>query len=929
MSDVRLISPLLENYSVGDDPITSHNGVSCYPALREGTDDRYIVKVISIPATSVQLDAFLISGVYPNRETALAYFNNLANGVIHEAEVLNHLAKLEGFLPLAGWQIVPTETFSGYEVYLLSTYKSSLKRTTRKNGITHLGAVNLALDLCAALATARNSGCIYVDLKPENVFLGDDGRFRIGDIGFVPISCLKYATLDDRYRSDYTAPELSDPLAPLSENMDVYALGRILHCIYNSGKFENAASTQELTPPAYADEELSAIIMKACAVNPEERWQTPTEMGQALVDYMQKNSVNDTPIIPVPEEELSADEENPVSEEAASDDTANPEQITSEEKEASDLLEEDAAFLELADNLEADENINLDDIISQADDVISHEVTPVNIVTEPIEIKVPEIVPEITPPSETEDSPITEKEETETVPKEKPARRSSASHKNKESGAWKKVVGWVAAAAILCGGLFYGYKTYYLQPVSSISVDVKATSATITLKTDIPSDQLQIVCSDTYGKSQTVDVVDHAAQISSLNPGTQYQAKAIIKGFHKIDGPSEINFGTPSATAIVGLSVVNGSEEGSAIVMFSVDGPESSGWTLHYTPTGGAEKTLPFTGHTVSVSGLELDKTYSFVLTSNDDLMLTGESSIEFTPKKLILAQNLQANVKDGVLNVSWQAPEGTEVSEWTVQCTDGKEYGQVLKTHTNEAQFGEIQQDSAYTVSVIAKDMTLATSITVNTNPLQCDNFRIEEISATEIRLAWDAPADTQWVVKYQVDELVASISTQENSAVIQNIIPGAVYNISLLNEAGEPASETLMARPERDGTFDAHGVSADDVIIYMCHTPDYEFSTYSEVPDYYFTTSYASGDKASYLMYASDGLYDSDDELTVVFSVRTKSHELVAYEGAKYTWNDMWDSYYYAVNLNCLPEAVGSYYMDIFFDGAYLNTIYFEITD
>lgn len=38
--------------------------------------------------------------------------------------------------------------------------------------------------------------------------------------------------------------------------------------------------------------------MKTCAPRPEDRFQTPAELKQALVYYMQRNEVSDTLIVP-------------------------------------------------------------------------------------------------------------------------------------------------------------------------------------------------------------------------------------------------------------------------------------------------------------------------------------------------------------------------------------------------------------------------------------------------------------------------------------------------------------------------------------------------------------------------------------------------------------------------------------------------------
>ena len=41
MSDPKLISPLLDHFAIGG-AISDHDGVRCYPAMREESDDKYI-----------------------------------------------------------------------------------------------------------------------------------------------------------------------------------------------------------------------------------------------------------------------------------------------------------------------------------------------------------------------------------------------------------------------------------------------------------------------------------------------------------------------------------------------------------------------------------------------------------------------------------------------------------------------------------------------------------------------------------------------------------------------------------------------------------------------------------------------------------------------------------------------------------------------
>ena len=53
MSELKLISPMLDNFVMGE-PMSDHHAVRCCPAMQNDSDERYIVKIISIPASQAQ-----------------------------------------------------------------------------------------------------------------------------------------------------------------------------------------------------------------------------------------------------------------------------------------------------------------------------------------------------------------------------------------------------------------------------------------------------------------------------------------------------------------------------------------------------------------------------------------------------------------------------------------------------------------------------------------------------------------------------------------------------------------------------------------------------------------------------------------------------------------------------------------------------------
>lgn len=296
MPEQLTVSPLLDGFTVGS-PVGDRYGVSCYPAVRGDSQRKYIVKVISVPASQTQLDALLITGAYKDSAQAAEYYRTVAEDIVQETELLKKLSRLEGFVPYEGCQMEPMQKNRiGYQVFLLSGFRLSLERYMHRHTVSHLEAVNLGIDLCTALAACRNAGMLYADLKPSNVFISNKKEYKIGDLGFVPLDSLKFTPMPEKFRSNYTAPELLDDLAVLNETADTYSAGLILYQIFNNGQLP-ADLTKPLPAPATADEEMTGILQKACDPDLAKRWENPSQMRQALIDYMQRNTINNVPIM--------------------------------------------------------------------------------------------------------------------------------------------------------------------------------------------------------------------------------------------------------------------------------------------------------------------------------------------------------------------------------------------------------------------------------------------------------------------------------------------------------------------------------------------------------------------------------------------------------------------------------------------------------
>ncbi len=915
------------------DPISDHDGVRCCPAMRENSDEKYIVKIISVPSSQRQLDALLLTGAYPDAASATEYFRQQADGIIKEAEVLKELSKLQGFVPYEGWQVVPMDGDRlGYEVYLLSPYRRTLEKYLKSHTMTHLGAVNLALDLCAALSICRRAGFMFIDLKPSNIFLMGDREYRIGDLGFTLIDKLKFNSLPSKYRSPYTAQELHDDLATLNPTADIYSVGMILYQIYNEGQlpFEAQAPSTALPTPLNADYEMAEIIHKAIDPNPRKRWQTPIEMGQALVSYMQRNQVNDIPIVPPT---VGHDVAGDVAQDAAVNtprvqghgELAFMQALASDET-APDALSGD-------DLIGGQTSAEVSDMLAQADELLARQMPDLVIVHEAPEIRLPEpeeaeaVAPAEPEPETLKQPPVltreAEDEDNDLIAPQKPQVKKK----------WIATLVLLLVLALACYGGLRFYQDYYLLPIEGMQIDGKEDTISVFLRTEIDETLLTVVCTDTYGNTLTTPVVDGHAEFIGLTPGTMYKITVEVDGFHALTGVEPCSYTTAEQTKISGFTAKTGTEDGSVVLDFSVDGRQTQDWMIEYTAEDEEPKSVSFTGHTVTINGLSVGKTYTFDLVAPaEELWILGDTSVQYTASKILLAQNLTiTGCVDGVLTAQWELPADIAVDSWTVRCYSDAGYDETIITSGTSAAFEGIEADRAYTVEVTADGMTQNVRAYVSANPATVTKINVEASQEDDsLHIGWEfegtAP-DGGWLLLYTIDgsDTHAVISCQEPSAVIAHRIPGANYEFTIQAADG---STVFRGRSKysslETAPFAGHGVKAKDISASLLPTPEDPNWSHESIKDEDYTSKHQPGSKVSMMIYSSERPDASNEEVNVLFVIRDDQGGVVMelVNHAAFTWNKLFPnrSRYCTLDIPAIPKLPGQYSVEVYFNNRLL---------
>lgn len=965
MSELNQAPHIPEGFSMGE-AIASHDGVVCYPAMQNGSDDKYIVKNISVPASGVQLAALQLTGACATREDALAYYKDRAQEILQEARILSDLSKLEGFVPYCSTELTPKPEGDGFDVTLVAPYRLSLEQIFQEQIMTHQGIIDLAMDLCSALAACRRAGYMYIDLKPSNIFYTEDLEYRIGDLGFAALSSLRFASLPDKYHGVYTAPEIVDAFSQLNLTMDVYALGLILYQAYNGGTLpmDGGAPAQPLMPPVYADYEMAEIILTACHPDQSKRWADPTLLGQALVQYMQRNGVQEGPIIPPPvtTPELDVGEEF-LPEEAVSDqedwssipelafmqelvdDDTTPSPETAPDISAAELDEETSQILAMADELIAHE---------LPDPVVQPE-APALVIPEPIVISEPEIQA-----PEEEDAPASEapqaaSEQTAAQEPETPAVMDAAEAGPAEPAAPEqppvestpapetapeekipnprrkrivKLIVSVVVILLLAALIFTGYRHYqqtYFKTVDELVVTGTVDTITVTIRTDADPALLKVTCSDTYGNSLTGQFVDGKAVFTGLTPQTRYTIRVSIAAGYQLSGTVSDSFTTASQTKVEDLTIGIGPADGSAFLCFQVSGVECDEWILTWSAPGLEAQSTSFAGHSVTVYDLMIGCEYTFLLSAGDGSNVVGQTEVTYTAQAVIRAQDpVISACGDGILTVVWALPDGADAVEWTVRCYNEAGYDETITTSDCTCTFEITDHDVPYTVEICAVGMTQGVTVSIGADPINITNFTFEldDSGALLFRFAFTGSApESGWHVCWSCDGSAMQTLDVEEAQVSLPFIPGGDYTVSLTPVDGRAifGHSHSFSVPQAEN-FTGYGISLNNLQFMMCATPGTDDWTWDQIVQDAYKTTFLTGEQAGFVVWCDTEMEMAEENVQIQFVLQDADGKLLDHASVSVLWSELWHQSFCELTLPNMPEAPGNYCLWIYFDGMFV---------
>ena len=263
-----------------------------------GITIRSALKVMRIPTSQAEVRSALSEGMDPDSVTTM--YKQIVDDLVKEIAILSSLKSHPNIVRYEDHKVEKQEDGIGWDILIRMELLMPLNDYLLKHAMPESEVARLGRELGSAIAFCEEKGLIHRDIKPENTFVDELGHFKLGDFGIARTAEKTTGTMSQKGTPPYMAPEVFLG-KPYGRTVDIYSLGMMMYKLLNHGRLpfypldkkvisyddRQEAQSRRLRGEAFprptdASEKIASVIMKACAYNAKDRYQTGREFLQAL-----------------------------------------------------------------------------------------------------------------------------------------------------------------------------------------------------------------------------------------------------------------------------------------------------------------------------------------------------------------------------------------------------------------------------------------------------------------------------------------------------------------------------------------------------------------------------------------------------------------------------------------------------------------------
>lgn len=274
--------------------IGTGNYGSVYEIERDllGKKERAALKVVSIPQSESDVDELYSNGY--DEEDIAKRFQTYLEDIVREYQLMSELKGHTNIVYCDDIQYIPKETDFGWDVYIKMELLTPLTKALGQIA-TEADVIRLGMDMCNALIICEGRNILHRDIKPQNIFISQDGNYKLGDFGIAKmVEKTSGGTKIGAY--NFMAPEVFN-YEPYGQAADLYSLGLVMHWLLNENRIpflplppeipssdeinrarKRRYQGEKLPAPVHGSDMLKQIVLKACEFNPKQRFSSAQEM---------------------------------------------------------------------------------------------------------------------------------------------------------------------------------------------------------------------------------------------------------------------------------------------------------------------------------------------------------------------------------------------------------------------------------------------------------------------------------------------------------------------------------------------------------------------------------------------------------------------------------------------------------------------------
>lgn len=269
--------------------------------------DHYVraLKHIAIPTEKQYYS--VLNSMGGNAAKADNYFSHMLENIVSEIKILSRFCD-KHIVRYYENDIETIESPKRYNVYILMEYLNPLDDYIQSRNFLVRDVVKLGLDVLKGLKTCHDMGVIHRDIKDDNIFVSDDGDYKIGDFGVSKV--LKDSSKAESMKGtpNFLAPEVFLGKESYTKSVDLYSLGIVLYRLLNYERnpflpqfpeqyfdqneeqaFNDRMKGKIPNLPSLGGEAIGQVVLKAISGS-KERFQSADEFMEALESACKKTS---------------------------------------------------------------------------------------------------------------------------------------------------------------------------------------------------------------------------------------------------------------------------------------------------------------------------------------------------------------------------------------------------------------------------------------------------------------------------------------------------------------------------------------------------------------------------------------------------------------------------------------------------------------